>query len=193
LEKPLKALLVDSWYDNYVGVIALVRVFDGTLSKGQSIVSIHTGRRYEVSEVGVMHPSQVPIDTLSAGQVGYVICGMKKSNEAHIGDTFHIHGKEVEALPGFEELKPMVSGLRVLMKVFVGAFPLNSDDFNKMADSIEKLALNDRSLSIQRESSTALGQGFRMGFLGYLHVGITVDRLKQEYSSEVSRFASYLI
>jgi len=83
-------------------------MFDGTLSKGQSIVSVHTGRRYEVTEVGVMHPSQLPIDKLSAGQVGYVICGMKKSSEAHIGDTFHLHGKEVDPLPGFEELKPMV-------------------------------------------------------------------------------------
>lgn len=107
-DKPLKALLVDSWYDNYVGVIALIRMFDGTLSKGHSIVSIHTGRKYEVSEVGVMHPSQFTIERLSAGQVGYVICGMKKSSEAHIGDTFHLHGKEVEPLPGFEELKPMV-------------------------------------------------------------------------------------
>lgn len=107
-ENPLKTLLVDSWYDNYVGVVALVRLFDGTLSKGQSIVSAHTGRKYEVSEVGVMHPHQVPVDRLSAGQVGYVICGMKKSSEAHIGDTFYLHGKEVEPLPGFEELKSMV-------------------------------------------------------------------------------------
>jgi len=103
---------VDSWYDNYVGVIALIRMFDGTLSKGHSIVSIHTGRKYEVSEVGVMHPSQFPIERLSAGQVGYVICGMKKSSEAHIGDTFHLHGREVEPLPGFEELKPMVLVVR---------------------------------------------------------------------------------
>jgi translation elongation factor EF-4 len=99
---------VDSWYDNYVGVVALVRLFDGTLSKGQQIVSAHTGRKYEVSEVGVMHPHQVPVDRLSAGQVGYVVCGMKKSSEAHIGDTFYLNGKEVEPLPGFEELKSMV-------------------------------------------------------------------------------------
>ena len=107
-DKPLKALLVDSWYDNYVGVIALIRLFDGTLSKGHQIVSAHTGRSYEVSEVGVMHPNQLPVDRLCAGQVGYIICGMKKSSEAHIGDTFFIQGKEVEPLPGFEELKPMV-------------------------------------------------------------------------------------
>jgi translation factor GUF1, mitochondrial len=107
-EDPLKALLVDSWYDNYVGVVALIRVFDGTLSKGQQIVSAHTGRKYDVSEVGVMHPSQFPVDRLSAGQVGYVICGMKKSSEAHIGDTFCLSGKEVDPLPGFEELKSMV-------------------------------------------------------------------------------------
>ena len=104
----MKALLVDSWYDNYVGVIALVRLFDGTLCKGHHIVSAHTGRKYEVSEVGVMHPNQLPVDRLCAGQVGYVICGMKKSNEAHVGDTFYLNGKEVEPLPGFEELKPMV-------------------------------------------------------------------------------------
>src|SRR5579859_6801110 len=107
--KPLRTLLVDSWYDNYVGVVALVRVFDGTLSKGQQIVSAHTGRKYEVSDVGVMHPSQFSVERLVAGQVGYIICGMKKSSEAHIGDTFYLHGKEVEPLPGFEELKSMVS------------------------------------------------------------------------------------
>jgi translation elongation factor EF-4 len=100
---------VDSWYDNYVGVVTLVRVFDGTLSKGQQIVSAHTGRKYDVSEVGVMHPSQLPVERLVAGQVGYVVCGMKKSSEAHIGDTFYLLGKEVEPLPGFEELKSMVT------------------------------------------------------------------------------------
>ena len=107
-DKHLKALLVDSWYDNYVGVVALIRVFDGTVSKGQQIVSVHTGRKYEISEVGVMHPNQLPVERLSAGQVGYIICGMKRSNEAHIGDTFYLNGKEVDPLPGFEELKPMV-------------------------------------------------------------------------------------
>jgi len=107
-DKPLKALLVDSWYDNYVGVVALVRLFDGYLGKGQQIVSAHTGLKYDVSEVGVMHPNQIPVDRLNAGQVGYVICGMRKSSEAHIGDTFFQHGKVVEPLPGFEELKPMV-------------------------------------------------------------------------------------
>jgi translation elongation factor EF-4 len=205
-DKPLKALLVDSWYDNYVGVVALIRLFDGTLSKGQQVISAHTGRKYEVSEVGVMHPHQVPIGQLYAGQVGYMVCGMKKSNEAHIGDTFYLNGKEVDPLPGFEELKPMVSAQvpSLLIQVFVGAFPLDNDAFNKMADSIEKLALNDRSLSIQRESSVALGQGifffptllisgFRMGFLGYLHVGITVDRLRQEYGSEVFHILSMIL
>jgi translation factor GUF1, mitochondrial len=117
--KPLRTLLVDSWYDNYVGVVALVRVFDGTLSKGQRIVSAHTGRKYEVSEVGVMHPSQFPVERLVAGQVGYVICGMKKSSEAHIGDTFYLHGKEVEPLPGFEELKSMVSDCPCLANIGV--------------------------------------------------------------------------
>jgi translation factor GUF1, mitochondrial len=104
-------LLVDSWYDNYVGVVALVRVFDGSLSKGQQIVSAHTALKYDVSEVGVMHPHQVPVERLNAGQVGYVVCGMKKSSEAHIGDTFFQLGKDVEPLPGFEELKPMVWSL----------------------------------------------------------------------------------
>ena len=108
MTSPLKALLVDSWYDIYKGVVALVRLFDGSLSKGQHIVSAHTGRKYEVSEVGVMHPNQFPVEKLCAGQVGYVVCGMKKSSEAHIGDTFFIQGKEVDPLPGFEELKSMV-------------------------------------------------------------------------------------
>ena len=113
-DKHLKALLVDSWYDNYVGVVALIRVFDGTVSKGQQIVSVHTGRKYEISEVGVMHPNQLPVERLSAGQVGYIICGMKRSSEAHIGDTFYLNGKEVDPLPGFEELKPMVRILEFL-------------------------------------------------------------------------------
>jgi translation elongation factor EF-4 len=99
-------------------VVALVRVFDGTLSKGQQIVSAHTGSKYDVSEVGVMHPSQFPVERLVAGQVGYVVCGMKKSSEAHIGDTFYLHGKQVEPLPGFEELKSMVS-IRALM-IYLG-------------------------------------------------------------------------
>jgi translation elongation factor EF-4 len=117
--KPLRTLLVDSWYDNYVGVVALVRVFDGTLSKGQQIVSAHTGRKYEVSDVGVMHPSQFSVERLVAGQVGYIICGMKKSSEAHIGDTFYLHGKEVEPLPGFEELKSMVGDCPCLAHIGV--------------------------------------------------------------------------
>ncbi|ODQ50303.1 GTP-binding protein lepa [Saitoella complicata NRRL Y-17804] len=172
----LKCLLIDSWYDNYVGVIALIRVFDGTMRKGDKITSAYTGLKYEVGEVGIMHPDRTPIKELKAGMVGYIITGMKESKEAHIGDTYMKVGEKVDPLPGFEPTQPMV---------FVGAYPIDAVDFTKLDESISHLVLNDRSVSIQKETSTALGQGWRIGFLGTLHCSVFQDRLKQEYGSEV--------
>jgi elongation factor 4 len=174
--EPLKALLIDSWYDNYLGVIALIRVFAGHIQAGQRIKSYHTGRKYEVGEVGVMYPERAKTDALRSGQVGYIVTGMKESSHAHIGDTFHLDNKPVEPLPGFSEAKPMV---------FAGIFPLDSSDFGKLDEDIAHLALNDRSISVHKESSAALGNGWRIGFLGSLHLSVFEDRLKNEFQGEV--------
>lgn len=173
---PLKALLIDSWYDNYVGVIALIYVKDGVLTKGQKISSHHTGIRYEVSEVGIMYPDRTPVPQLYSGQVGYMACGMKRSFDAHIGDTFYRSSEPVEPFPGFEPVKPMV---------YVGAFPVDSKLFEQINDSIEHLILNDRSITVEKESSTALGMGWRIGFLGTLHLSVFVERLRDEHGGEV--------
>ncbi|KAB8301053.1 hypothetical protein EYC80_002975 [Monilinia laxa] len=158
--KPLRLLLVDSWYDNYKGVILLVRIFDGTIKAGDQIVSFATGIKYFVGEVGIMYPDQTPQTILRAGQVGYIYFnpGMKKSQEALSGDTYTTVGSEhlVEAYPGFEEPKSMV---------FVAAFPVDQSDYHHLEDSINQIVLNDRSVTLQKESSEALGAGWRLGFL----------------------------
>lgn len=159
----MKILLVDSWYDMYKGVILLIRVFEGTLRPGDVVVSFATGKKYTVGEVGIMHPLETASSSLRAGQVGYIYFnpGMKNSSEAKIGDTFTHLGMEsaVEPYPGFEEPKPMV---------FVGAFPVDQSEFNRLDDSINQLVINDRSVTLNKESSEALGQGWRLGFLGQL-------------------------
>lgn len=179
-QKPLRMLLVDSWYDSYKGVILLVRVFDGEVRAGQQLVSFATGLKYYVGEVGIMHPLETPQTVLRAGQVGYIYFnpGMKRSKEAKIGDTFTRVGSEkaVEPLPGFEEPKSMV---------FVAVYPVNADHFEHLEDSINQLILNDRSITVQKESSEALGAGFRMGFLGTLHCSVFEDRLKQEHGASI--------
>ncbi|TPX18323.1 uncharacterized protein E0L32_011772 [Thyridium curvatum] len=178
--KPLRMLLVDSWYDTFRGVILLVRIFDGTLQAGDQIVSFATGNRYSVGEVGIQHPDQVPQTKLRAGQVGYVFFnpGMKKIQDAKIGDTFTTIGSEgvVEPYPGFEEPKPMV---------FVAAFPTDQSDYSKLADSITQLVLNDRSITLQKDFSEALGAGWRLGFLGSLHCSVFQDRLRQEHGADI--------
>ena len=157
--KPLRLFLVDSWYSTYKGVILLVRIFDGEIRAGDHIVSFATGMKYIVGEVGIMYPDQTPQKVLRAGQVGYVYFNpsMRKSQEAKIGDTYTKVGfqKQVQPLPGFEEPKPMV---------FVAAFPVDQDHFEHLEDSINQLILNDRAVTIQKESSHALGAGFRLGF-----------------------------
>jgi elongation factor 4 len=179
-KKPLRMLLVDSWYDHFKGVVLLVRVFDGTIKAGDRLVSLGTGNEYTVGEVGIQYPNQVPQKVLRAGQVGYVFFnpGMKKIQDAKIGDTFTTAGSEdaVEPYPGFEEPKPMV---------FVAAFPTDQGDYNKLADSIGQLVLNDRSVTLQKDFSEALGAGWRLGFLGSLHCSVFQDRLRQEHGADI--------
>lgn len=173
-------LLVDSWYDTYKGVILLVRIFDGQVKEGDHVVSFATGLKYYVGEVGIMYPNETPQTVLRAGQVGYIYFnpGMKRSQEAKIGDTFTTVGSEkmVEPLPGFEEPKAMV---------FVAAYPVETSDFPHLEDSINQLLLNDRSVTVQKESSEALGAGFRLGFLGTLHCSVFEDRLRQEHGASI--------
>ncbi|KAF4630782.1 hypothetical protein G7Y89_g7357 [Cudoniella acicularis] len=179
-KKPLRLLLVDSWYDNYKGVILLVRIFDGQVRAGDHVISFATGIKYFVGEVGMMYPHQTPQTVLRAGQVGYIYFnpGMKKSAEALSGDTFTTVGSEglVEPYPGFEEPKSMV---------FVSAFPVDQSDFGHLEDSINQIVLNDRSVTLQKESSEALGAGWRLGFLGTLHCSVFEDRLRQEHGASI--------
>jgi elongation factor 4 len=177
---PPRILLVDSWYDNYKGVILLIRVFEGHISAGDQLVSFATGARYTVGEVGIMYPDQTPQMSLRAGQVGYVFFnpGMKKIQDAKVGDTFTTVGHEskVTALPGFEEPKPMV---------FVSAFPTDQGDYTHLEESINTLVLNDRSITVSKDSSEALGAGWRLGFLGTLHCSVFQDRLRQEHGASI--------
>ncbi|KAJ8656334.1 GTP-binding protein LepA [Lichtheimia ornata] len=175
-DKPFRALLFDSWYDQYVGVVCLVRVVDGKIRKGDKIAFVHSDSKYDVSEVGIMHPEQLPTGYLHAGQVGYVICGMKSASEAHVGDTFYHIGKPVEALPGFQPAQSMV---------FAGIFPVDTNDFRRLDESITKLTLNDASVSVHKETSHALGQGWRLGFLGTLHMDVFRQRLENEYDASI--------
>jgi elongation factor 4 len=179
-KNPLRLLLVDSWYDNYKGVILLVRIFDGIVRAGDHVVSFATGIKYFVGEVGIMYPHQTAQSCLRAGQVGYIHFnpGMKKSAEALSGDTFTTVGSEglVEPYPGFEEPKSMV---------FVSAFPVDQSDHGHLEDSINQIVLNDRSVTLQKESSEALGAGWRMGFLGTLHCSVFEDRLRQEHGASI--------
>ncbi|XWW93252.1 hypothetical protein V2A60_001184 [Cordyceps javanica] len=180
LNRPLKMLLVDSWYDNFRGVVLLVRIFDGTIRAGDNVVSLGTGMKYTVGQVGVQFPDATPQKALSAGQVGYVYFnpGMKQIKDAKLGDTFTVIGSEgfVEPCPGFEEPKPMV---------FVAAFPTDQGDYSRLADSINQLVLNDRSVTLQKDHSEALGAGWRLGFLGSLHCSVFQDRLKQEHGRSI--------
>ena len=170
--KPLKALLFDSRYDDYRGVICLIAVKDGIIKKGDNIFLMQANAYYEVLEIGLMYPEETPMPALYAGQVGYIITGMKTVREAKIGDTIaHKHTK-IEPFPGFSPSKPMM---------FAGIFPVVNTDFEALNDAIEKLTLNDASVTIEKKSSTALGLGFRCGFLGLLHMDVFKQRLEQEY------------
>jgi len=175
-EKPFRGLLFDSWYDEYRGIICLVEVIDGKVKKGDKIIAAQTQLSYEVLDIGIMYPNPTPTGTLYTGQVGYLIAGMRTVKEARIGDTFHHVGKTVHVLPGFKPAKPMV---------FAGMYPVEATDYENLRDAIEKLTLNDASVHVEKESSTALGIGFRCGFLGLLHMDVFRQRLEQEYGLNV--------
>ena len=171
--KPLKALLFDSWFDEYRGVICLIEVIDGMIKKGDLVTAAHAGHEYEVLELGLMYPEPLQMQALYTGQVGYIITGMKSVKEARVGDTFFHTKSPVKALPGFKPAKPMV---------FAGIYPLDTSEFEVVRDAIEKLTLNDPSVHVEKESSAALGIGFRCGFLGLLHMDVFKQRLEQEYN-----------
>jgi len=176
INKPLKALLFDSWFDEYRGVICLIAVQDGIIKKGDTITLAQTNATYEVLEIGLMYPEPTPLEALYPGQVGYLITGMRTVREARIGDTLHEKRHPVAPFPGFKPAKPMV---------FAGIYPVDTSDFEFLRDAIEKLTLNDASVSVEKKSSTALGLGFRCGFLGLLHMDVFKQRLEQEYSINV--------
>ncbi|KAF9447669.1 translation factor GUF1, mitochondrial [Macrolepiota fuliginosa MF-IS2] len=174
--EPLKAFMFDSLYDKYRGVISLINLQHGVLKKGDKIVSCHTRKKYEITEIGIMHPEETQVQALYPGQVGYIACNMKQSSEAHIGDTLHRVGAPVDPMPGFKPTKAMV---------YAGVFPIDNNDFPKLEESINRLTLTDRSVTVQRESSTALGQGCRLGFLGTLHMDVFRQRLEDEYDANI--------
>jgi len=174
---PLKALIFDSWYDSYRGVIVLFRVIDGTLKKGTKIKFFNAGREYLVETIGVNRPRPTPIGELGPGEVGFLTASIKTVADVQIGDTITDAARPVtEALPGFQEVKPMV---------FAGLYPIDSAQYEDLRDAMEKLRLNDASFFFEPESSTALGFGFRCGFLGLLHMEIIQERLEREFNLEL--------
>jgi GTP-binding protein LepA len=176
-EAPLQALIIDSWFDNYVGVVSLVRVVNGTLRTGQKIRMMSTGRAHQVDRLGRFTPKSVVREQLSAGEVGFVIAGIREIDGAPVGDTITLDAKPCQApLPGFKQIKP---------RVFAGLFPVNSDDYESFRDALQKLKLNDSALHFEPEVSTALGFGFRCGFLGLLHMDIVQERLEREYNLDL--------
>uniref|UniRef100_A0A1B6LX32 Translation factor GUF1 homolog, mitochondrial n=1 Tax=Graphocephala atropunctata TaxID=36148 RepID=A0A1B6LX32_9HEMI len=172
---PLRALVFDSWYDRYRGAVALVYIRDGTVQPGDEVFSHHSKRSYTVRGVGVLRPHEQPTSCLVGGQVGYVVCNMRSVSEAHIGDTLHTKGREVEPLGGITPARPMV---------YAGVYPLDQSQHVGLRSAIEKLALNDPAVTVTNDSSPALGQGWRVGFLGLLHLEVFNQRLEQEYGAE---------
>ena len=174
---PLKAMLVDSWYDAYLGVVVLVRIIDGRLKKGDRIRMMHTDAVYPVDRVGVFKPEMTPVDSLGPGEIGFLTASIKQVRDTRVGDTI-THEKKgcAEALPGFAPAQPVV---------FCGLFPVDSSEFEDMREAISKLALNDASFSYEMETSAALGFGFRCGFLGLLHMEVIRDRIEREYDIDL--------
>ncbi len=176
-EGPLQALVVDSWFDNYLGVVSLVRVVQGTVKKGDRILAKSVGRVHVVDDVGRFTPKRETCEALSAGDVGYVVAGIKQIQGAPVGDTLvAARQADVAALPGFARAKP---------QVYAGMFPVSSDDFESFRDALAKLTLNDAALFFEPETSAALGFGFRCGFLGMLHMEIVQERLEREYGLDL--------
>ncbi|MCL9781524.1 translation elongation factor 4 [Vibrio sp. S4M6] len=176
-EAPLQALIIDSWFDNYLGVVSLVRIKNGTLKKNDKIKVMSTGQVWGVDRLGIFTPKQLDTNELKTGEVGWVVCGIKDILGAPVGDTLTLskHGCE-EALPGFKKVKP---------QVYAGLFPVSSDDYENFRDALGKLSLNDASLFYEPENSAALGFGFRCGFLGMLHMEIIQERLEREYDLDL--------
>ncbi|MCV6626951.1 MAG: GTP-binding protein, partial [Cellvibrionaceae bacterium] len=173
----LQALIIDSWFDNYLGVVSLVRVKQGSLKVKDKIITKSTDKAHIVDGVGIFTPKRHPTGELKAGEVGYVVAGIKDIHGAPVGDTItHAKTTEVEALPGFQKVKP---------QVYAGLFPISSDDYESFRDALAKLTLNDASLFYEPESSDALGFGFRCGFLGMLHMEIIQERLEREYNLDL--------
>ncbi len=171
--QPLRALIFDSWYDAYQGVIALCRVFDGKITKGSRIQLFHIGKEFEVQRVGTFSPKFTDVECLSSGEVGAVVCGIRDVRDLRVGDTIMNANHPILApLAGFKEVKPMV---------FCGVYPIDADAYNDLKEALEKLRLNDSSISWEPETSTALGFGFRCGFLGLLHMDVVQERLEREY------------
>ncbi len=176
-DAPTKALIIDSWFDNYAGVVILVRMIDGSLTPGQKILSMQTGNINEVQKVGVFCPHPAEVASLGPGEVGFLIANIKELRETKVGDTITDARRPASvAMPGFKEVRPMV---------FAGVYPISSENYPQLRTAIEKLQLNDASLTAEPETSVALGFGFRCGFLGLLHMEIVQERLEREYGVEL--------
>ena len=177
VSEPLRALIFDSYYDSYRGVIVYFRVMDGTVKKGDRIRLMASGKEFEIDELGVLSPTQKQVEELHAGEVGYVAAAIKAVADARVGDTITLAAKPAHAaLPGYTEAKPMV---------FCGMFPIDADQFEDLRDALEKLKLNDAALQYEPETSSAMGFGFRCGFLGLLHMEIVQERLEREYNLDL--------
>ncbi len=185
INAPLQALIIDSWFDSYLGVVSLVRIIHGSLKRGSKMQVMSTGKTYEVDQVGIFTPKRTPKEVLQAGEVGYVVAGIKEIQGAPVGDTLTLEkNPATSALPGFKRVKP---------QVYAGLFPISSDDFEAFREALAKLSLNDASLFYEPESSEALGFGFRCGFLGMLHMEIVQERLEREYNLELISTAPTVI
>jgi len=177
VEAPLQALIIDSWFDNYLGVVSLVRVRHGRIKKGDKVLVKSTGKIHQVDSVGVFTPKHTATEDLKAGEVGFIIAGIKDIHGAPVGDTLTLAATpDVDMLPGFKRVKP---------QVYAGLFPVSSDDFEDFREALQKLTLNDAALQYEPESSDALGFGFRIGFLGMLHMEIIQERLEREYDLDL--------
>ncbi len=184
-DAPLKAMLVDSWYDPYLGVVVLVRIMDGMLKKGDQIKMMQTGAKYGVDRIGVFRPEMQNIDVLGPGEIGFITASIKQVRDTRVGDTITHEKKGTDTpLPGFKPAQPVV---------FCGLFPVDSAQFEDLRDAIDKLALNDASFSFEMETSAALGFGFRCGFLGLLHLEVIRDRIEREYDIELITTAPSVI
>ena len=176
-ESPLKAMLIDSWYDSYLGVVVMIRIVDGVLKKGDKIIMMQSGAKYTIDSVGVLKPKIQNVDSLSAGEIGVFTASIKQVRDTRVGDTITLEGRTCsEPLAGYEPAKPVV---------FCGFFPVDSSEFENLRESIEKLALNDSSFTFEIETSLALGFGFRCGFLGLLHLEVIRERIEREFNIDL--------